>query len=62
VPSLIPANGLDFRAGADTNNGNQFAGSMGRMTILKSALSSSEIGNLAAAGPSAPGLNNADVR
>lgn len=61
VPSLIPSNPLNFRAGADTNNGNQFTGSLGRMTLMKRALESAEIGNLATAGPNGPGMNDADA-
>jgi Domain of unknown function (DUF5703)/Concanavalin A-like lectin/glucanases superfamily len=61
VRSLIPSNAHDFRAGADTRGGSVFAGNLGRMTLLKRALSSEEIKDLASRGPDAPGLKEAAV-
>ena len=60
-PPLIPANGHNFRAGADSNNGNRFSGSLGRMTLLKRALSTAEIKSLSSQGPDAPGMKEASV-
>ncbi|MEY3897811.1 MAG: hypothetical protein RLZZ214_3332, partial [Verrucomicrobiota bacterium] len=61
IRSLIPSNGHHFRAGADTHGGNLFSGNLGRMSLLKRALSSAEIKDLASRGPDAPGLKEAVV-
>ena len=59
IRSLIPSNGHHFRAGADTHGSNRFSGNIGRMTLLKRALSSKEIKDLASRGPDAPGIKEA---
>ena len=45
--SLVPANTLNFRLGIDPNGGNKLSGGIGRTTLLKRALSNSEIKKLA---------------
>jgi hypothetical protein len=51
--SLIPANAHSIWPGSDTNGSSLFAGSIGRMTLLKRALSGDEIKQLASSGPDA---------
>lgn len=60
-PALIPSNGHAFHAGADSNKGNQFSGTLGRLTLMKRALSAAEIKNLASQGPDAPGPKDDSV-
>ena len=47
-PSLIPANALPVRIGADQQGGNRFAGQIGRLTVLGRPLDAAAIQSLSA--------------
>jgi hypothetical protein len=46
VPSMIPLNDLNFRVGVTPSNSEKFQGKMGRVSIVKRALSEAEIRKL----------------
>jgi hypothetical protein len=58
APSLIPPNRLNFKIGANPNAGNKFNGDIGRVSILKRALSPDEVGQLAATRQAISGLED----
>lgn len=61
VARLIPANAHNFRVGEDLHGGNRFEGGIGRVTLLRRALSAVEIKHLAVCGPTGAGVDDVDV-
>lgn len=61
TPSLIPSNTHSFQVGTDTNGGNRFTGTIGRVSLLNKALSSAEIKKLADSQALDIGLNKKDL-
>lgn len=61
IPSMIPSNALNFRLGVAPNNGEKFQGKMGRVSLLKRALSEDEIKKLAGNQSESTGLKPEDI-
>jgi Domain of unknown function (DUF5703)/Concanavalin A-like lectin/glucanases superfamily len=62
VPGMIPSNTLNFRLGVAPNNGEEFQGKMGRVSLLKRALSGDKIKKLAGIRAESTGLKPEDIR
>ena len=61
VSSPIPANELTFKVGVDQDGGSRFAGEIGRVSLIKRALSIDEVAELAASKAGSVRLKKSDL-